>query len=262
MLSRILGVLLLSIGLLTGTAGGAQAVINAEPDGMRHPYVGLVTDTQGFCSGSLISPTVFITAAHCADAGATVYVTVDPDASAVFDNPIGVPPTGADYVTGTFYPDPDFCIACGPGLPGFATGDVAVVILDDPINVSSYASLPSVGQVDRLAQKQTLTAVGYGIRARENKLVDEYAVRYMAPLQIIQDNNVVADEFLKLTANRAKDKGAICSGDSGGPILLGSTILAVNSFGNGVCGASPSYAYRIDTVEALNFIQSIITLHA
>lgn len=262
MQSRLLAVLALCLGLILSSAGSAQAIINAEPDGAGHPYVGLVTDTFGFCSGALISPKVFITAAHCADSGALVHVTVDPDASAVFDNPIGVPPTGADYVTGTFYPDQEFCVACGEGLVGFVTQDVAVVVLDEPIIVSSYARLPSLGMADGLAPAQTLTAVGYGIRKRENKLVDEFAVRYTAPLQIIESNSVIADEFLKLTANRAKGKGAICSGDSGGPILRDRTILAVNSFGNGVCGASPSYAYRIDTAEALAFIQAIIAQHA
>jgi hypothetical protein len=258
----LVAVVALWLGLVVGTASGAQAIIHAQPDGGAHPYVGLVTDTNGFCSGSLISPTVFITAAHCADSGALVYVTVDPDASAVFDTPPGVPPTGADYVTGTFYPDPDFCIACAGGVPGFSTHDVAVVILDEPINLSSYAQLPRVGEAEQLADRQTLTAVGYGIRAPENKLVDEFAVRYRAPLQIIENNSVLADEFLKLSANQANGKGAICSGDSGGPILLGRTILAVNSFGNGVCGASPSYAYRLDTAEALSFIRSVIARHA
>ena len=45
-------------------SGVAQAIINGQPDGNRHPYVGLLTDEEWVYSGSLISPTAFITAAH------------------------------------------------------------------------------------------------------------------------------------------------------------------------------------------------------
>ncbi|CAA9275939.1 MAG: hypothetical protein AVDCRST_MAG93-2891, partial [uncultured Chloroflexia bacterium] len=54
---------LVALALIFGPLGTAHAVLNGEPDGDRHPYVGLVTDLAFVCSGSLISPTVFITAA-------------------------------------------------------------------------------------------------------------------------------------------------------------------------------------------------------
>src|ERR671913_677786 len=51
-------------------AGMASAITYGQPDGNRHPYVGamVVADEQGefvFCSGTLIAPDVFLTAAHC-----------------------------------------------------------------------------------------------------------------------------------------------------------------------------------------------------
>lgn len=53
-------------------AVSAQAITFGEPDGTRHPYVGALVadwneDSPGpdqFCSGTLVSPALFLTAAH------------------------------------------------------------------------------------------------------------------------------------------------------------------------------------------------------
>jgi hypothetical protein len=62
--------------------GVASAITYGQPDGNKHPNVGALVgtfdgQTYPYCSGSLISPTVFLTAAHCGDNGSTVYVTFD-----------------------------------------------------------------------------------------------------------------------------------------------------------------------------------------
>ncbi len=59
--------LLVSMALALLLAGGvAQAIINGQPDTgpNAHPYVGMVYNDEGVCSGTLISPTVFLSAAH------------------------------------------------------------------------------------------------------------------------------------------------------------------------------------------------------
>ena len=58
--------------MLLALTGGASAIVYGHPDGERHPNVGALLAPQAYsdgtwatCSGTLISPTVFLTAAHC-----------------------------------------------------------------------------------------------------------------------------------------------------------------------------------------------------
>ncbi len=56
--------------------GPAGAITDGVPDNAGHPYVGLMSahDSDGNplwrCSGTLLSPTVFLTAGHCTEAPA------------------------------------------------------------------------------------------------------------------------------------------------------------------------------------------------
>ena len=69
---RRLLIALAAAALAVIVASPAKAITNGEPDGNRHPYVGLaVFDDAGRaphrCSASLLSPTVVLTAGHCTD---------------------------------------------------------------------------------------------------------------------------------------------------------------------------------------------------
>jgi hypothetical protein len=254
-MKKILFILSLVLIFALALAGTALAITNGQPDGDNHPYVGIALGpaTGGgywVCSAAAISPTVLVTAAHCFE-GPDVWVTFAETPPPYFQYP------------GTWTPDPEFCIGCGPGLPGFDSHDVAVIVLDEPVDLPRYAQLPTAGLVDTLPMRTDVDLVGYGIQFDQGggpRYPEDGAfTRYYAPTKLVASNHVHSDEYIKLTANPAQGKGGTCFGDSGGPDLLGGTdiILAVNSYvTNGNC-AGVTYSNRIDTY-ALEWINSFL----
>jgi hypothetical protein len=253
---KILGVLVIAF---LAAALPVRGVTNGQPDGNAHPFVGVViqfipnTNLISICSGSALSATKFLTAAHCADPSLPVFVTYKSG-----------PPfsLATDFTQGTFHPDPDWCPGCGNGLQGFDSHDVAVVILNAARNPGAFAELPSANLVDTLPQKTEAEVVGYGVQGfiRGGGPPQQIFLftRYFAPSLLIQSNNVSSDEFLKLTANPAAG-GGICFGDSGGPDLLGGTniVLGVNSFVTNNNCAGVTYSQRVDLPDVLAFINGV-----
>src|SRR3954451_19725561 len=129
----------------------AGAITDGAPDGNGHPNVGgLVAATAYsdgtwiYCSGTLISPTVFLTAAHCAE-GDRVRVTFD---SAYQD--------GDKVYAGTFHADPAY------NKTQSDPHDIAVVVLDKAVKGITPARLPKAGSLSGLSGTQRFTSVGYG----------------------------------------------------------------------------------------------------
>lgn len=235
-------------------ASSALAVVGGSYDGDAHPYVGVIVwpEPNGhfeLCSGSLVSSTVMVTAAHCAPPGAQVLVSFDPDA---IDTPLGDPSAG--WLTGTFHPDPAWCPGCGRGLPGFDTNDLAVVTLDQPVALDRYAQLPSQGYDDSLPTNQRVDIVGFGLQQAQTgpHAPQDFGVRMVATSKIVPGDGSTGDEYLKVSSS----KGAICQGDSGGPNLQSGTdtILATSTFGPNTTCQAVAYSERLDTAHALAFV--------
>lgn len=232
-----------AIALLTASA--AQAIVGGEPDNGAHPYVAAISNGSDLCTGTAISPTILVTAAHC-------FTFPSEPVRVIFDDDFRS--STRTLVPGTWYAHPQFCATCTPDRKD-AIADVAVVVLDEPVSLPRYAQLPALGLVDRLAPKTAVEIVGYGVQEFDNRNpVSPSGLRMRAEAELMNASEAVQDELLKVSARPSKDRGASCFGDSGGPVLLGDTILGVTSFGSNDRCRAAAYAYRVDTTFAQSFI--------
>ena len=150
-------------------------------------YVGiaiqLIPSMPGFvtiCSGAALSPTVFLTAAHCFDPNEPAFVSFQ-----------SASPFAGPFTPGEFSRHPGWCFGCGPGLQGADTNDVAVIVLSRAVTLSNYAELPDIGLVDTLAMKTDVDLVGYGVQGfvRGGGPPGQVflATRYFAPSELVHE---------------------------------------------------------------------------
>jgi secreted trypsin-like serine protease len=229
----------------------AGAITNGTADGNRHPNVGgLVSPTQYpdgtwlYCSGTLISPTVFLTAAHCAEDGERVGVTFDTAYQA-----------GDKVYYGTFEADPLY------NQSQSDPHDIAVVVLDKPIRGITPAKLPTANSLSNLSGTQRFTSVGYGAyEVTKGPGGHQYLyndVRMVATGTLNSTN----PSWLRISMNPSTGNGGTCYGDSGGPNFLGRSrvIAAITITGDAVCRAT-NVVYRLDTEAAREFLGQYVKL--
>jgi hypothetical protein len=263
--------LVLSVAFVLCTVLPVAAIQFGSPDNGNHPYVVMcVFDVDGTpmwrTTGFLISPTVVITAGH--GTYGTSGGRVTNSASIPTWGVDGYPYPGAWAVeAAAIYTHPDYRAYPSPGLPGFDAYDVGIVILSKPIVLDEYATLPDPHLVDTLGCMAGVDLVGYGVNYQQRGGgQDPYAAwrwyreRYYAPANIVPSQDCISDMFVKVTANPGRGKGGTTFGDSGGPILLAGTNIAIanNSFVTDNNCDGVTYAQRIDIPEVLDWINGVL----
>jgi hypothetical protein len=221
------------------------------------------------CSGTLVSPTVFLTASHCtvffendlALRGFTAFVS--------FDNPIPF----ADLTRRSTDLIPVIGVVTNPGYNQSQSdpGDIGVLLVDaDDTRGITPAVLPAenlLGQLDAQngLRNAVFTAVGYGL---QNRVVGGgipfFQDRNPVPrMYAFSSFNSLTQAFLRLSQNAATGDGGTCFGDSGGPNFFnygGTRLLAaITITGDAVCRAT-NVVYRLDTASARQFLAPYVTL--
>jgi hypothetical protein len=126
-----------------------------------------------------------------------------------------------------------------------------------------FATLPTLGVLDsmRPGRRTIFTSVGFGIQDLFPDAADwktEWVRQRMASQPwLVQINSPAVGDFAVLLSN-AHEGGGTCSGDSGGPNLIGTThvIAAVTSFGLSPLCDGVGGVYRLDTADDLDWLET------
>lgn len=268
--------IVLAVSLVGVLAVPVAAITFGEPDGTDHPNVGSIVvnvpelelELLQWCTGTLISPTVFLTASHCTAQlegindvfpMAEVLVTFDPTITA-----------SGTFYTGTLHTNPNYNNFQGKG--GMSDpGDIAVIVLDESPGIAP-AELPTAGLLDQLKSsgvlKNTLfTAVGYGtVRNTMTGAFTEISENL--------DRNQVQQTFMSVTQSwitlsmvntPGHTSGGTCYGDSGGPHFIHlngvetDIVTSITVTGDAPCKATDK-TYRTDTPAARAFLSQFVSL--
>jgi hypothetical protein len=256
--------------LTTLVPGQAGAITYGEPDGTTHRNVGaVIAEHRGpgvkdqLCSGTLISPTVFLTAGHCTAflesrgiPNNQIWVSFDVDVDPITSS--------TKLYQGTWITHPGF------GHDQWDPKDLAVIRFSKPIKGITPGQLPTAGLFDQMKKAGTLngqkfTAVGYGVHEPQRgggpPTFPYDGMRWRA----VSEFNALNASWLRLSQNDSTSDGGTCFGDSGGPNFLGAgasetdVVAAVTVTGDAMCLAT-NVTYRLDTKVARDFLGPFVSL--
>lgn len=214
-------------------------------------YVQASTSSSTFvaCTGSVIAPTIILTAAHCVfdkTTGAPIPASAIAVAAGSVNRPAN-PPANVTAVR----PDPYY-------NPATFQADAAILILNAPVPASAIPialATPANGAL--YAPGSSVTFTGWGETVAD--------VPSSAPTQL-QSGTVpilanatcqTSVEFhpgYTLCTGGAGYRPATCHGDSGGPLVAttaaGTVQIGITSYGSAVgCGIAPDYFTRVSSVQ-------------
>ena len=218
-------------------------------------------DPLELCSGTLIAPTVFMTAGHC---------------TAVMDELVAVGRLSLETTRLSFSPVNILDSSTWLEVTGWVTHpqygiigptsnyyDVGLVLLAEPVDLP-LALLPEEGFLDELERAGVL----FDGPDRSDFLVVGYGQTLIWPPPENIDNGTgrwfAYSEFRALTfpqimlnQNLNLDNGGACFGDSGGPVYFEHQgrlwLVGITSMGDAWC-ISASFKYRTDIADTIGFL--------
>lgn len=244
----------------------ASFIVNGQATGKLYPNVGAllfdyrqngITGDDEWCTGSLITSTIFLTAAHCVvtpytPPGSQFYVSFSPDLFA----------SSFNYIAATGYVyDPAY------GHDQANLHDLALIFLpNNSTKGITPLQLPPAGYLDQLKASGVINDlifvnVGYGTSATSTGAPGfpfdgkrSYSKSEFMGLQ---------PTWLGLLMNsNATGLGGDCYGDSGGPKFIDGNnkmIVATVTTGDYPCRAT-TWDWRLDTPDARAFLGKYVTL--
>jgi hypothetical protein len=269
------GTIIIVAGLVAAlVAGPAGAITYGEPDDGDHPNVGaLIAEwrepgvKEELCSGTLIAPKVFLTAAHCTAFLESLGIPND-QVWVSFDDFVG-DPVGDDVTLfqGKWVTNPEFFTASQSDPK-----DLAVVLFKKKIGGIEPADLPTKGLFDQMKKAGTLkgqlfTAVGYGVHEPEIGGGPPEFPFDGRRWKSVSEFNALNKAWLRLSQNDATGDGGTCFGDSGGPNFLGAErsgdetdiVASITVTGDAMCLATND-TYRLDIESARRFLGRFVTV--
>jgi len=239
---------------------------DAHPDNGLHPNVGAFLlprlsdhSLRIICSGTLVTPRVFLTASHCtafalSQGFTTTWVTFDPNygiTHSVFSTPYH----------GTIVHNPDY------KQPYHV--DFSLILLDQPVAGITPAQIAPVGFLDALRDSGVINTtdylnVGYGTSEKivlqgQGPTFPFDGIRKWT----ISGFHALNPDMIHLDQNLNRGLSGTGYGDSGGPTFVdtasGPVVISVVSTGD-VPLYSTSVNTRVDTVAARDFLAPYLAL--
>lgn len=301
---------LVALAVAMSIALPAHAITNGVPDDGAHPYVGQLffyvpdevdprfTDPGAYfnCSGTLVSPTIVLTAGHCTfgvglegestieggdgSGGNDVWVSFSevPDYEGIplsvdyipdrnqerYEDRVAWLNANPDWHRGTAYPHPEYDDAA------FFLHDLGVVVLDRPVRMPEYGTLPELRYLNAFMRmekaQRRFTPVGYGLEKVLPIGTFGGDTRRKANVMLITlhgTGNAPRGTYAIFSNSVGTvHKGGTCYGDSGDPIFDKGTdvVVAVTSFGVSPNCTGTGGGYRVDQPDDLGWLEEAFGL--